>query len=142
MTHAQDPLVGTWVLNPARSEFDVNHRPQAGTLVIQCDAEGRYSINAEGISEKGQKVTERPQTMIPDGQPRQVPDFPGLTATATRPDARTVHTDVQREDGSIAGQATFVVSIDGRSLTAVNTGFDSQLRQFTQRTVWDRQPAV
>jgi hypothetical protein len=139
MTQSQDPLVGTWVLNPSRSEFDVNHRPQAGTLVIQCDTEGRYSVNAEGISEKGQKVTERPQSMIPDGQPRPVPDFPGLTTITTRPDPRTVHTDVKREDGSIAGQATFVVSIDGRSLTAVNAGFDSQLRQFTQRTVWDRQ---
>jgi len=139
MSTMQDPFVGTWVLNPSRSEFDVNHRPQAATLVIECDSQGRYTITAEGISEKRQKVTERPQTVVPDGQPRPVPDFPGLSTISTRPDPQTVHTDVRREDGSVAGQATFVVSIDGRSLTSINSGFDSQLRQFKQQTIWDRQ---
>lgn len=134
----QDPLVGTWVLNPSRSEFDPNHRPQAATLVIARDDDGRYLVTAEGVSEKGQKVTERPQTLIPDGQPRPVPEFPGLMATCGRPEPRTVQTDVRREDGSLAGQATFTVSPDGRSLTAINSGFDSQLRQFKQTTNWDK----
>lgn len=138
MTSKPDPLVGTWELNPSRSEFDPNHRPQAATLVIAQDGDGRYLITANGISEKGQAVTERPQTLVPDGQPHPVPDFTGLSATCSRPDGQTVHTDVRREDGSIAGQATYVVSADGQSLTAVNSGFDSQLRQFRQRTSWDR----
>jgi hypothetical protein len=30
------------------------------------------------------------------------------------------------------------VSADGRSLSAVTAGFDSQLRQFEQRTAWDK----
>jgi hypothetical protein len=139
MLTTKESLVGRWVLNPSRSEFDVNHRPRAATLVIERDAEGHYSINAEGIDEKGEPCKERPQTVIPDGQPRPVPDFSGLTTVTTRPDDNTMHTDVKREDGSIAGQATFVVSVDGRSLTAINSGFDSQLRQFKQQTVWDRQ---
>ena len=101
-----DPLVGTWVLNPSRSQFDANHRPQAGTLVIERDDQGRYLVTAEGIGEKGQKVSERPQTIVPDGQPRPLPDFPGLAVTSTRPDEYTLHTDVRREDGSIAGQGT------------------------------------
>jgi hypothetical protein len=138
MATQNDPLVGTWILNPSRSEFDVNHRPQAATLVIERDDQGQYLVTAEGVNEKGQKVTEKPQTLIPDGQARAVPDFPGLTAACGRPDPHTVQTDVRREDGSIAGQATFVVSADGRSLTAINSGFDSQLRQFKQRTSWDR----
>ena len=107
--------------------------------MIERDDEGRYLLSAEGISEKGQKVTERPQTCTPDGQPRPVPDFPGLTTVSTRPDAQTLHTDVRREDGSLAGQAILVLSTDGRSLTAINAGFDSQLREFKQRTQWDRQ---
>jgi hypothetical protein len=31
-----------------------------------------------------------------------------------------------------------VVSPDGAWLTATNFGYDTQLRQFQQRTVWDR----
>ena len=134
-----DPLVGTWLLNPSRSQFDANHRPQAGTLVIERDDQGRYLVTAEGIGEKGQKVTEKPQTLVPDGQPRPLPDFPGLAVTSTRPDERTLHTDLRREDGSIAGQGTYAVSEDGQSLSATTAGFDSQLRRFEQRTSWDKQ---
>ncbi len=137
-----DPLVGTWRLNPSRSQFDANHRPQAATLVIERDDQGRYFITAEGIGEKGQKVAEKPQTLVPDGQPRPLPDFPGLAVTSTRPDERTLHTDCRREDGSIAGQGTYAVSEDGQSLIATTAGFDSQLRRFEQRTSWDKQVVV
>jgi hypothetical protein len=138
MSASHDPLVGTWTLNRSGSQFDPNHRPQAATLVIEHGDDGAYVIKAEGISEKGQPVTEKTQTLIPDGQPRPVPDFPGLAMTSTRPDPNTLHSDVRREDGSIAGQGTYSVSTDGRSLTAVTAGVDSQLRQFEQRTAWDK----
>jgi hypothetical protein len=138
MTVNQDPLVGTWVLDPSRSTLDPNHRPRAATLVIGRDEQGRYTIAAEGIGENGQPVAERPQVVAADGQPHPVPDFPGLTTISTCPDARTLHTDVRREDGSIAAQSTFVVAPDRLSLAATNSGFDSQLRQFTQQTVWSR----
>ncbi len=139
MPTTHDPFIGTWVLNPSQSEFDVNHRPRAATMVIGRGEEGSYRITSEGTSEAWTPVTERPQVVVPDGQPRPVSDFPGLTTISARTDPRTLHTDVKREDGSIAGRATFTVSADGRSLMALNSGFDSQFRQFTQRTVWDRQ---
>ena len=60
----------------------------------------------------------------------------------TRPDANTLHSELRREDGSIAGQGTYSVSADGRSLTAITAGFDSQLRQFEQRTSWDKTSSV
>jgi hypothetical protein len=138
MSTPRDPLLGTWTLNPSPTQFDSHHRPQAATLVIERDDEGTYVIKAEGISEKGQTVTEKTQMLMPDGQPRPVPDFPGLAMTSTRPDAYTLQCQVRREDGSIAGQGTYSVSPDGRSLTAVTAGFDSQLRQFEQRTSWDK----
>jgi hypothetical protein len=41
-----------------------------------------------------------------------------------------------------AGEAAAgVVSADGKTLKATNFGYDTQLRQFEQRTVWDRQQA-
>ena len=96
-------------------------------------------MRAEGLNAKGEKVAERPQRMIPDDRPYPVPDFPGLTAVSTRPEPRTLQTEVRREDGSVAGEGTFVVSPDGKTLAATNSGFDSQLRQFRQYTVWERQ---
>jgi hypothetical protein len=138
MVTTTDPFVGTWKLNTTRSEFDPNHRPSAATMTWETEPDGQYLMKSEGIDAKGQKVAERPQRFMADGQGYPVPGFPGLNSVSTRPAPNTIRTDVKREDGSLAGQAIFVVSDDGTTLTATNTGFDSQLRQFRQFTVWDR----
>jgi hypothetical protein len=133
-----DPFVGTWTLNPSKSLFDRNHRPSAGTMTWQLDADGAYRLLAEGLDEKGQPCVEQPQRLVPDGKPYPVAQLPGLNAVTSRPDPRTLHGQVTREDGSIAGEGRYVVSPDGTTLTASTTGFDSQLRRFDTRTVWDR----
>lgn len=135
----QEPFVGTWKLNPERSQFDANHRPTSGTMVFELDTQGQYHMTAEGTNEQGQKVAERPQTLVPDGKGYPVPDFPGLVAVTTRPEPNTIQAEVRREDGSVVGEGSYVVSADGKSLTATTAGFDTQLRRFEMRTVWDRQ---
>jgi hypothetical protein len=141
MATTVDGFLGTWTLDPARSEFGPHHQPTAATMSWSIDADGTYVMTAHGTNAKGEAVTERPQRMVPDGQPRPVPDYPGLSAVSTRPDAGTFRCEVRREDGSLAGEGVFTLSIDGRTLTAVNSGFDTQLRQFQQRTVWRRDGA-
>jgi hypothetical protein len=135
----QDLFVGKWKLNVEKSEFDANHRPAAGTMVFELNTQGHYLLKAEGRNAKGEKVVERPTEFIPDGKEHPVPDFPGLKAVATCPDPNTIKSEARREDGSVVGGGTYVVSADGKSLTATNFGWDSQLRQFKQRSVWDRQ---
>jgi hypothetical protein len=135
----QDPLTGTWKLNPGRSEFDPNHRPSEGTMILELTPEGHYALTAEGVTENGEKCKERPAKLIPDGKEHPVPDFPGLISIVTRPDPNTLVAEVRREDGSVVGGGTYAVSPDGSSLTANNFGYDTQLRQFQQKTVWDRQ---
>ena len=135
----QDPFVGTWKLNLDKSDFDANHRPATGTMVFELDAQGHYLMKAEGRSANGEKVTERPTRFIPDGQEHPIPDFPGLKTIHTRPDPHTIAGEARREDGSVVGGGTYVVSADGKSLTATTFGWDSQQRQFKQLTVWDRQ---
>jgi hypothetical protein len=135
----QDALIGTWKLNPDKSEFDPNHRPLAGTMVLEVTPEGHYALTAEGVTEKGEKCKERPTKLIPDGKEHPFPEFPGLISVVTRPDPNTLAAEVRREDGSVVGGGTYVVSPDGNSLTATNFGYDTQLREFKQKTVWDRQ---
>lgn len=138
MPITSDPFVGTWKLDRVRSEFSPHHRPKEGTMSLTLSPEGHYLMTAEGVNEKGERVHERPQRMIPDGQAYPVADFPGLSAICVRPDDRTLRAEVRRDDGSIAGQGVFELSLDGLSLTATNSGFDSQLREFRQKTVWQR----
>jgi len=107
-------------------------------MVFEVDAQGHILMTARGRNAKGEEVAERPTRFIPDGGEHPVPDFPGLKAVATRPDPNTITGEARREDGSVVGGGTYVVSADGESLTATNFGWDSQLRQFKQLTVWDR----
>jgi hypothetical protein len=138
MTRTNDPFLGTWKLSPAHSRFDPNHRPREATMRFERDEAGAYLMTAEGVSERGEPVVERPQRMMPDGEPYPIAGFPGLVTVTTLPAPRTLHTEARREDGSVAGGGTMIVSEDGRALTATNFGFDSQLREFRQETVWMR----
>jgi hypothetical protein len=138
VSQTSDPFVGTWKLNPPLSEFSPHHRPLDGRMVLALEPNGHYVMTAEGINEKGEKVAEQPQRFVPDGKAYPIPNMQGLTIVCTRPEARTLHTEARREDGSLVGQGTFVVSVDGASLMATTTGYDTQLRQFRQRTAWDR----
>ena len=61
-----------------------------------------------------------------------------MTSVTTRPNGNTIRAEAKREDGSLAGEGTYVVADDGKTLMATTKGFDSQLRPFTQQTVWDR----
>jgi hypothetical protein len=134
----RDPFNGTWKLNPEKSNFDANHRPLAGTLIFESEPDGSYLMTAEGLTATGETCRERPAKLIPDGKEHEVPDFPGLVAIATRPDPLTIASEVRREDGSVVGGGSYVVSSDGATLTGTTFGYDTQLRQFRQQTVWDR----
>ena len=138
MSQHSDSFVGVWKLKPEQSAFDPNHRPSEATMVFELDSEGHYVMRAEGVNGEGQKVAEKPQHFIIDGQKRPVPEYPQLIVVATRPDANTLHAKVTRPDGSTVGESLMVVSPDGQSLTATNSGVDAQLRTFSQRTVWER----
>ena len=100
-----DPFIGTWKLNPGKSQFDPNHRPSEGTMRWELDADGTYVMKAEGLNGKGERVVERPQRLIPDGQPYPVPDFPGLHAVTSRPQPNAIHAEVRREDGRLPARA-------------------------------------
>ena len=132
----QDPFLGTWKLNPGKSTFDANHQPTSGTLRWQREDDGAYLMLAEGTNAKGEHVTERPQKLVPDGQSYPVPDFPGLSCVTTRPSPTILRAQVKREDGSVVGDGSYTV--EGESMIAVTTGFDTQLRRFEMRTVWER----
>jgi hypothetical protein len=106
---------------------------------LELTPEGHYALTAEGVTETGEKCTERPAKLIPDGKEHPVPDFPGLISVVMRPDPNTLVAEVRRKDGSVVGGGTYVVSPDGSSLVATTFGYDTELRQFQQKTMWERQ---
>jgi hypothetical protein len=133
-----DPFVGTWTLNPTRSAFDANHKPAAATMTWELDAGGAYLLLAEGVDAKGERCREKPQRLRPDGVAYPVDGLRGLTSVTTRPNPHTILAEARRGDGTLAGEGSYVVADDRQTMTATTSGFDSQLRPFTMKTVWDR----
>jgi hypothetical protein len=107
-------------------------------MTWELEADGAYLLRAAGLNAKGKHCEEKPQRVRPDGVEYPVDGLPGLTSVTTRPNRTTIRADAKREDGSLAGESTYVVADDGQTLTATTKGFDSQLRPFTMQTVWDR----
>ena len=133
-----DQFEGTWKLNPGKSQFDANHRPLEGIMRWQIEPDSGYTLLAEGVNAEGEHCVEKPQKLLPDGRPYPVDGLSGLTSITTRPDPHTVRAEARRKDGSLAGEGSYVVAEDGMTMTATTAGFDSQLRRFEMRTVWDR----
>jgi len=133
-----DPFVGIWNLNPVRSAFDANHKPTQGSMTWQLDTDGSYLMLAAGVDANGERCEEKPQRMVPDGVAYPIEGLRGLTSVTTRPNRNTIRAEARRDDGSLAGEGTYVVADDGQTMTATTNGFDTELRPFTMRTVWDR----
>lgn len=131
-----DPFVGSWTLNLEKSELDPSYVAAAGTVVFETDSESGYLMKAEGVTQAGERVAERPQRFILDGQEHPVPEAPGVTAVATRPDPNTLTAEA-RMNGAIVGQARYTVSPDGQTLTAIATGTGTK-GPFQTRAVFDR----
>jgi hypothetical protein len=107
-------------------------------MTWELERDGAYVMLAAGVDAKGNPCKEQPQRLRPDGAAYSIDGFPGLTSVTTRPNRNTIRAEAKREDGSLAGEGTYAVADDGRTMTATTKGFDSQLRPFTQQTVWNR----
>lgn len=136
MPNEQDPFSGTWKMNPQKSDFDPNHQPLEATMRFERESEG-YLMRAEGVCD-GKRVEEQPQRFILDGKERPVPGAPDVTAVSTRPDQNTIRVAGRSGDRTV-GEASYVVSADGATLTATVRGIDAKQRPFQTTVVWDRQ---
>ena len=133
----QDPFIGTWKMNPEKSELDPNHRAMAARMYWEQEADG-YRMTAEGVNARGQMVKEAPQRFAPDGREHPVPGAPGVTSIVTRPEPKTIQVE-SKKDGQIVGRASYVVSRDGKSLMATVSGTDGKQRAFRTRMMFDRE---
>ena len=133
----QDLFIGTWKMNPEKSELDPNHRAMAAKMYWEQEADG-YRMTAEGVNARGQTVKESPQRIVPDGKEHPVPGAPGVSSIVTRPEPKTIQIE-SKKDGQIVGRASYVVSRDGRSLVATVSGIDGKQRAFRTRMMFDRE---
>jgi len=136
-TSSRDPVLGTWRLNVAKSQFTPGPGWQSQIRKYRAIPQG-VAVTWTGVDAKGEKMRVR-YTYAYDGR-----DYPMLgsasydTLNAVRIDERTVRSEEKR-DGITVGIAVRTVSPDGKVLTISDEGTNRKGQRFSQLLAFDRQ---
>ena len=134
---AADPMIGTWNLNVAKSQYRPGPPPRAAAIT--------YAETADGIKRTGQSVdadgnpTSFEYTAKYDGK-----DYP-VTGSDTfdmialkRINDRTTEATLKKS-GKVVSTARRVVSKDGKTLTLTITGTNAKGQKMKNIAVYDKQ---
>lgn len=134
-----DPWFGTWKVNLAKSTYKPGPKPTvAGTLKMEPSA-GGFKTTIDGSNPQGQPIhTETVGKFDGKDNPVIGAPVPNTTAAYKRINGRTFETL-----GKVGGKPTVttrvVVSADGKTLTATQTGKNAQGENVDNVIVADKQ---
>ena len=132
---ADDPLVGTWNLNVAKSKYSSGQVPQRQTLKFEPFGTGlkltNQVMNAQGTQ------TSFPSIYVFDGQDYGIPYTP-FSFTNRRIDANTTERVIKNGANAMVTTRR-VVSKDGKTLTITHAGKDSAGKDVSATLVYGKQ---
>jgi hypothetical protein len=130
---ATEPILGTWVLNVAKSKLDPGHAPKSETRTFKAAPEGikaRTQITTQGFGYSGpSSIYERPDEIMTTG-----PQIDKITRVGPRE-----YRIEQTHGGKVIGSQTAVVSKDGMLLTIKKASTFSFFEAQHNIRVFDRQ---
>jgi len=121
---ADNPLVGTWKINLAKSTFSPGPAPKSSTVTFEPAGNGiKQSVNNVGA--QGHSIIYS-VTYEFDGKDYPVIGDPARDVVAwTRIDAHTLEA-TNKKDGKITTRQKRVIAADGKSFTLTTTGTNPQ----------------
>ncbi|MCX6542821.1 MAG: hypothetical protein NTV05_00200 [Acidobacteria bacterium] len=138
LAQSNDPRLGTWKLNLAKSTYAAGTAPKSVTFTTVAAGAG-VKVTVDTVAADG-TVEHWAYTANYDGK-----DFPIVgnnsqadTGARTRVDANTVRT-VYKKAGKVAVTQTSVVSSDGKTISITSTGTDAKGQTVKSVAVYDKQ---
>jgi len=131
-----DPVVGTWVLNVAKSKFSPGPAPKSQSRTYAATADG-IDLTVTGTNADGSAVSQKSSFKY-DGKDYAMTgagDFD--TLSLTRIDDLTVES-VQKKAGKAVGKTTRTISKDGKVLTLASKGHAAGGGMYDNVMVFDR----
>ena len=131
-----DPFLGTWVLNVAKSKFDPGPAPKDQTVTYEAVADG-VKITVKFTDAEGKPITYS-FTGKYDGK-----DYPSTgspnwdTQSLKRVNANTLEF-TRKKTGKVVETGTNVVSADGKTRTITGTGVNAQGQKTNNVSVYDK----
>ena len=132
---AQNPNVGKWKMNPARSKFSYPP-PKSNTMTIEAQGNGIKAV--QDMVDADGKAIHRSWTAKYDGKDYHVtaPDQDAIFLT--RPDTNTTEY-VAKKSGKVVWSGRAVVSKDGKTSIDSGSGKDDKGQAFTYSFVMEKQ---
>ena len=133
-----DPQVGVWKLNVAKSKYSPGPKPTIATTTIEAAGAGA-KVTVDQTMEDG---TKRHYTFTANYDGKDAPivgNNPDAdTVARTRIDASTVQT-ISKKDGKVTTTQTSAVSKDGKTRTVTTKGVNAKGQQVSNVAVFERQ---
>ena len=133
---ADDPNMGTWKLNEAKSKFSPG-APKNTTVVYEAAGDST-KVTVDGIGADG-KPTHNEWTGKFDGKDYPLTGDPSAdTRSYKKIDARTLEL-TNKKGGKAVMSGKITVSADGKSRTVAVSGTDASGKKVTSTAVYDKQ---
>lgn len=133
-----DPVLGTWVLNMAKSSFDTPPSITGQRVTFAAAAEGAFTVTSESYARSGDTVRSA-YTAKYDGKRYPIAGSPSADSISfARMDARTVER-FDTKGPTFVGSQTRIVSPDGKTLTVMAKPMGPQGRTVGSVLIYDRQ---
>lgn len=136
----ENPYLGTWKLNPAKSKYTGVPAPKTETRAVTPEGKG-VKISFEGIAADGSRIAYS-FSANGDGKPMPVTGegIPGgADSFAVGPMTSRTNTTTWFRAGKEVGKSQTVVSKDGKESTITRKGTDASGKAISAVTVWDKQ---
>lgn len=137
---ARDPWLGTWKTNLAKSTYSPGPKPTVpGTVKMEAVAVDGFKTTIDGTDAQGKPThTETAGKFDSKDNPVTGAATPNSTSAYKRIDARTFEV-TGKVDGKPTVITKVVVSADGKTLTATQTGKNAQGQTVNNVIVADKQ---
>ena len=132
---AADKWIGTWKMNPAKTKYQSGVMPKSRTLTFEA-ALGGVKVMSDLLDAIGAVHIEFSAKYDGKDVAMRGPNQ-GNTIAVLRTDAYTFET-IQKSNGKVVTTTKFVVSRDGKALTASSSGLDDVGVKYTNVVVYDR----
>jgi hypothetical protein len=136
----ENPFVGTWKLNVAKSKYSGGQVAKSETRTVVAQGDGE-KVTYEGIAANGDPISYSYTSNL-DGKdsPLSGTSTPSGadTVAITRVDANT-YTSILKKAGKTVRTTRTVVSKDGKVLTITGKGMNTQGQPISYTAVFDKQ---
>jgi len=139
LASSPDPLLGTWVLNVAKSTYKGTPAPKSSTVVYSAAGLGIHVV-AQTVTADGRNLTTE-YTGTFDGKDFPVTGNPDYDMQSMKRVSDHKFTFIRKQGGKVVLMGSITVAADGLSRTAVTDGVNAAGTKIHTVAVYDKKTA-